>query len=100
MGKEGEGSVGRYGAGEVVGGGMVDCGEDNIVGLGYVLCSVRAAKRNRIRIGMKRLPGHCCVRPKWHSSSGPRRAAQQGPGLLSMEGHGEDRGRASVWMMS
>lgn len=52
MRKEGEGGVGRYRAGKVVGGGMVDCGKDDIVGLAYVLCSVRTAEGNRIGISI------------------------------------------------
>lgn len=78
MGKKGEGGVGRYGAGEVVGGGMVNGGEDDIVGLGYVLCSVRAAKRNRIGIGMKALtrPLLCSTQMAfffWSTQSSPAR---------------------------
>ncbi len=64
MRKEGKGGIGRYGAGKVVGGGMVDCGEDDIAGLGYVLYFVRGVKHKQDRDQVySHLPCHCCVLP-------------------------------------
>lgn len=64
MRKEGERGIGRYRAGKIVGGGMVDCGEDDIAGLGYVLYFVRGAKQKQDRDQVySHLPGHCCVLP-------------------------------------
>lgn len=59
MRKQGEGGVGRYGAGEVVGGRMVNRSKDDIVGLGYVLFYLSATKRSRLNIEARTRPLLC-----------------------------------------